>query len=207
MRLLKYPKGLTLRSALYHDQFWVVSAQFGLLSSITDPAPITDSYAVINSESSQSFDVPRQMRYAGAGLNADGRLVIRFVTGSWRWHELDFLTGELRPVQLEAMKLEKSPSLPHSNYIAQDDNWVVMSGAAARTYGLIAMGPSAYADGVRLPPGNQRPDGHLVVYRRGGSARTLKVPGGFIVTNVIIAPDGLTALAAGNKAAVIIDLE
>lgn len=47
--------------------------------------------------------------------------------------------------------------------------------------------------------------GKLVIYRRGGDARVMSV--GLDPTNIVLSEDGCTALAAGYRSAVVVDLE
>lgn len=92
---------------------------------------------------------------------------------------------------------------------AYDDHWVVMNASVARYRGEFLMGPTAfeplrrYADVVNEPR-----SGMLFVHRRRGDTRTFdlrKTVG--VVLGVALSPDSCTAVAVGNKAAVVIDLE
>lgn len=117
----------------------------------------------------------------------------------------DLLTGRTTFSSVGYVPLPKPRTSVH---LAWDDRWVIMNADSAKIQGNLVMGPSAYADGVHLPRGGEPDDDHLIVYRRGGAARTLKLPIGIHAPRIYIAPDSLTALVAGARHhAVVIDLE
>lgn len=92
---------------------------------------------------------------------------------------------------------------------AYDDQWVLMNAGVALSLGEFLTGPTAF-EAIRryADVGNESRSGLLFVHRRGGDTRMFdlrKTVGQ--VLGVALSPDGCTAVAVGNKAAVVIDLE
>lgn len=81
--------------------------------------------------------------------------------------------------------------LPSRVRLAATDKFVVMTGSEAIKHGTAIMGPTV-AKGVLSVKGLRQ--GHLVFYRRGGTARVVATKGSVI--HMEISPDDLTVLVA-----------
>jgi hypothetical protein len=84
------------------------------------------------------------------------------------------------------------------------DSYVLMTGSGARTAGEVAMGPTQYRK-VMATKGLS--SGCVVIYKRGGSARVLKVDKKHNPINIVVSDDGLTFLAVCSRAVYQIDTD
>lgn len=201
MRVLKYPRNSMLYKTCFHAGGFRLVTVSGASSRdffITLLGGDVDSSHSLSGKLMSVNGLPFHSRFV---TDAAGERLLLLGDD----HALfDLMTGQL----VDSLDYTLLPHYSVAVHVGWDDHWVVMNASIARTQGHLIMGPSVFADGVHLPRSGESDDDHIVVYRRGGSARTLRLPVPIPAPRIFLAPDGLTVLVAGlHHHAVIVDLE